>query len=65
MERYIRRPGQALAYMIGRREIMQLRAEAKATMGSGFAIKGFHDTVLDSAPVPLSVLRRLENWAAA
>ena len=66
VERYIGMPGQALAYMIGRREIMKLRAEAAATMGRGFDIKSFHDTVLGSGPVPLSVLRSLvEDWAGA
>lgn len=51
--------------MIGRREIMQLRAEAKATMGPGFDITGF-DAVLDSGPVPLNVLRGLvEEWVTA
>ncbi|MDJ0663172.1 MAG: DUF885 domain-containing protein [Acidimicrobiia bacterium] len=66
VERYIGMPGQALAYMIGRREIMRLRAEAETTMGPGFDIKSFHDTVLDSGPVPLNVLRTLvEDWAGA
>lgn len=66
VERYIGMPGQALAYMMGRREIMQLRREAEAAMGPGFDIKGFHDTVLGSGPVPLSALRRLVmGWAAA
>ena len=59
-------PGQALAYMIGRREIMKLREDAKRTMGAGFDIKGFHDTVLGSGPVPLGILRNLvEDWADA
>ncbi len=64
VERYIGMPGQALAYMIGRREIMRLRTEAMRTMGSRFDIQGFHDTVLGSGPVPLGVLGDLvENWA--
>ena len=64
VERYIGMPGQALAYMIGRREITKLRAEAEATMGGRFDIRGFHDAVLDSGPVPLGVLRDLvEAWA--
>jgi uncharacterized protein (DUF885 family) len=63
VERYIGMPGQALAYMIGRREIMKLRADAKRHMGAGFDITGFHDTVLGSGPVPLGILRELvEDW---
>jgi uncharacterized protein (DUF885 family) len=65
VERYIGMPGQALAYMIGRREIMKLRADAKRVMGAGFDIQGFHDTVLGSGPVPLRILRSLvEDWAS-
>ncbi|MDX2343572.1 MAG: DUF885 domain-containing protein, partial [Acidimicrobiia bacterium] len=66
VERYIGMPGQALAYMIGRREIMRLRDDAQATMGDRFDIKGFHDTVLGSGPVPLAVLGDLVgNWAGS
>jgi uncharacterized protein (DUF885 family) len=65
VERYIGMPGQALAYMIGRREIMKLRQDAQRSMGAGFDIKGFHDTVLSSGPVPLGILRELvEEWSA-
>lgn len=64
VERYIGMPGQALAYMIGRREIVKLRTDAKRHMGAGFDIKGFHDTLLGSGPVPLAILRELvEDWA--
>jgi uncharacterized protein (DUF885 family) len=56
VERYIGMPGQALAYMIGRREIMRLRSEARSRLGTKFDISSFHDTVLGSGPVPLSVL---------
>ena len=66
VERYIGMPGQALAYMIGRREIVKLRTDAERNMGAGFDIKGFHDTVLGSGPVPLGILRNLvEDWANA
>lgn len=56
VERYITWPGQALAYMIGMREIRRLRAEAQATLGSKFDLKGFHDVVLRNGAVPLAVL---------
>ncbi|MEA2000484.1 MAG: DUF885 domain-containing protein [Actinomycetota bacterium] len=63
VERYIGMPGQALAYMIGRREIMRLRAAAERSMGDRFDIRGFHDTVLGSGPVPLGLLERLvDGW---
>jgi uncharacterized protein (DUF885 family) len=66
VDRYIGLPGQALAYMIGRLEIVRMRAEAEATMGDHFDIKGFHDTVLCSGLVPLGTLDRMvKEWAAA
>jgi uncharacterized protein (DUF885 family) len=56
IDRYIAWPGQALAYMIGRREILRLREQAKQQLGSRFSIIDFHGTVLGSGAVPLSVL---------
>ena len=66
IDRYIGMPGQALAYMIGRLEIIRMRKEAEETMGDRFDIKGFHDTVLCSGLVPLPTLDRMvKEWAAA
>jgi uncharacterized protein (DUF885 family) len=66
VDRYIAMPGQALAYMIGRLEIMRMRAEATKSMGSRFDIKGFHDVVLGSGLVPLETLDHMvAEWAAA
>jgi prolyl oligopeptidase len=64
VDRYIIWPGQALAYMIGKREIMALRDEAKKAMGERFDIKEFHDVVLRNGAIPLTTLRRLvREWA--
>ncbi len=65
VDRYIGWPGQALAYMMGRREIVRLRREAEAKLGDRFEIAGFHDAVLGSGLVPLDVLGELIHaWAA-
>lgn len=66
VDRYIGMPGQALSYMIGRLEIMRMRADAEETMGDRFDIKGFHDTVLSSGLVPMPTLDRMvKDWATA
>ncbi|MFH5231113.1 DUF885 domain-containing protein [Antrihabitans spumae] len=56
IDRYIGMPGQALAYKVGQREILRLRADAEARLGDQFDIKEFHDTVLGAATVSLPVL---------
>ena len=66
VDRYIGYTGQALAYKTGQRELFRLRDMARKTMGDRFDIKGFHDTVLESGPVPLDLLEELvTEWAAA
>ncbi|HEY2549108.1 MAG TPA: DUF885 domain-containing protein [Streptosporangiaceae bacterium] len=56
VDRYIGWPGQALAYMIGRKHIQWLRSHAEAKLGGRFDIRGFHGAVLGGGAVPLSVL---------
>ena len=65
IDRYIGWPGQALAYMTGRREIQRLRALAERELGAEFDVKTFHGVVLGNGAVPLAVLERLvRTWAA-
>ncbi len=59
VDRYIVLPGQATSYMIGRLEILRMRAEAQARQGDAFDIKAFHSAVLDSGALPLGVLDRV------
>jgi uncharacterized protein (DUF885 family) len=56
IDRYIGWPGQALAYMTGRREIQRLRGLAERELGPSFDIRAFHGTVLGDGAVPLGVL---------
>ncbi len=66
VDRYITTPGQALAYKLGQREILALRAQAQRELGPRFDVRAFHDVVLGSGAVSLAVLRaNVEAWIAA
>ena len=63
IDRYISYPGQALAYMVGRREIVRLRTVAADTLGARFDLREFHDLVLRAGILPLPALARtVERW---
>ena len=55
-DRYIAWPGQALAYLMGRREIQRLRRERERREGSAFDIRQFHEDVLRHGKLPLAIL---------
>ncbi|HWE54504.1 MAG TPA: DUF885 domain-containing protein [Acidimicrobiales bacterium] len=66
IDRYLVMPGQALAYMTGKLEILALRDAAMARMGDRFTLSGFHAAVLDHGSLPMPVLRRsIERWSTA
>ena len=64
IDRYIVFPGQALSYLIGKRELVRLRDEASRRIGTGFTLPGFHATLLDSGSLPMPVLQdKIRRWA--
>jgi len=65
IDRYIAWPGQALAYLVGQREILRLRERAEADLGSAFDLPAFNGALLDHGNLPMPVLARvIENWVA-
>ena len=63
VDRYVAWPGQALAYLTGQREILRLRAVARAELGDAFDLAGFHGAVLDNGSLPMPVLElAVRDW---
>jgi uncharacterized protein (DUF885 family) len=65
VDRYISLPGQALAYMIGMREIVAARRAAEGREGAAFSLSAFHDRVLALGSLPLPAFRREMGTAGA
>ncbi len=65
VERYVVNPGQACSYMIGMLRIVELREEAKASLGEKFSLPSFHDVILRTGTVPLDLLAEVvRDWTA-
>lgn len=70
VDRYVANPGQALAYMTGKLEILRIREEARKRLGPEFSLPAFHGAVLDHGDLPLPTLARsvtgwLDRFSAA
>jgi uncharacterized protein (DUF885 family) len=63
IDRYIVMPGQALAYLTGKLEIVRLREEARRRLGPAFSLPAFHAAVLDHGSLPMPTLdRSITTW---
>jgi uncharacterized protein (DUF885 family) len=55
-DRYIVMPGQALAYLTGKLEILRIREDARKRLGPAFSLAGFHGAILDHGSLPMPTL---------
>ena len=63
IDRYIVVPGQALAYLTGKLEIIRIREEAQWRLGQEFSLPAFHAAVLDHGSLPMPTLARsMTGW---
>ena len=61
--RYSSWPGQALAYKIGQRKILELRSLAKKKLRKKFDIREFHNVVIGGGSLPLWLLdSKVKDW---
>lgn len=61
--RYCVYPGQACSFKVGANAILAAREAARTRLGDRFDVRRFHDLVLRSGPVPMSVLQTMtQAW---
>ena len=58
VERYLKSPGSAATYLVGKRQIEQLRRQVELAEGSQFDLKRFHDRLLSRGGIPVQAIAR-------
>ena len=55
-------PGQALAYKMGVEKILSLRDHAREKLGDKFDIRKFHQAIIGSGAMPMTILEKHIDW---
>jgi uncharacterized protein (DUF885 family) len=55
-------PAQALAYQMGKLELLELRRRTEEALGERFDVRAFHEAILGPGSLPLAVLERHVEW---
>ncbi|KPJ53664.1 hypothetical protein AMJ39_03950 [candidate division TA06 bacterium DG_24] len=58
VKRYTTTPTQPMSYLVGRREILNMRDEYSAAKGGTFNLKEFHDRLISYGSMPPALVRR-------
>ena len=58
-------PAQALSYKLGSLKMFELRRKAERALGSRFDIRRFHDALVGSGSMPLTLLEQHIDWFIA
>ena len=66
VDRYVVMPGQACSYMIGQLKIVEMRDKAQQALGARYSPKTFHNFVLLTGTLPLTLLeQRVDSFIAS
>ena len=57
VRRYTKTPTQPMSYLIGKKQILELREERRAAEGRRFNLKRFHDRLLSFGSIPVAMIR--------
>ena len=55
-------PAQALGYKLGSLKFAELRKKAETTLGDKFDIRRYHEAILGSGSMPITVLEKHIDW---
>jgi uncharacterized protein (DUF885 family) len=56
--RYTGSPTQPMSYLIGKKQIMELRRDYQAKMAGNFQLREFHDRLLSFGSIPVALIRK-------